>query len=79
MGLGRGRTITSDWKGSNPVTPSDQMKKRVRKRSRDGWRKGVNVREEDCRSAEQLGVVGWGRYVFMVREESRDHLERVCS
>ena len=34
-----------------------------------GRRGGVCIREEDCRSAEQLGVVGWGD-VFLKPEES---------
>lgn len=81
MGLGRGRTITSEWKGSNPVTPS-QIRWRGKEENREKEVErmgGVQVRGEDCRSAEQLGVVGRGRYVFMVREESRDRFERMCS
>lgn len=58
---------------------SDREEKKERERSREGLEEGVCVREEDCRSAKQLGVVGWGRCVFMVRGESRDHFERVCS
>lgn len=52
--------------------------KKERMRERDEMRGGC-VREEDCRSVEQLGVVEWGRCVFMVRGESCDHLKRVCS
>lgn len=34
MGLGRGRTITSEWKGSNPVTPS-QIRWRGKEENRE--------------------------------------------
>ena len=54
------------------------------------WREKYSDKEErkkqggggyvsEKRIAEQLGVVGWGRCVFMVRGESRDHFERACS
>lgn len=62
------------WKEKYP----DKEEKREGTKPRRTVGGGV-VREEDCRSAKQLGVVGWGRCVFMVRGKSCDHFERVCS
>ncbi len=48
MGLGRGSTITSEWKGSNPVTPSQ-----IR------WREKDSDKEEREKEEERDGRRGY--------------------
>lgn len=75
MGLDKGRTITPQWKGSNPMTSPQ-----IRWRGKDSEKK---CRRSDVgnevfagllrkKTAEQLGVVGRGSCVFRARRETCD-------
>lgn len=72
MGLGRGRTITPQWKGSNSVTlRSDGEEKTQKKEQSERFRDVELVRyASEKKTAEQLGVVGWVSNAFMGRTES---------
>ncbi len=58
MGLGRGSTITSEWKGSNPVTPSQircrekDLDKEERERDKEAERDGGRDSASEKRIAE---------------------------
>lgn len=79
MGPGRGSTITSEWKGSNPVTPSQirwrekDLDKEERRRERKKQRgiEGGSLRprggSQKCRA---IGRGGMGKMWFLWSEES---------
>lgn len=65
MGLGRGSTITSEWRGSNPVTPSQirwrekDSDKEERERKRQGGMKGGGMRPR--RGLQKCRAIRCGR------------------
>jgi len=80
MGLGRGRTITSEWKGSNPVTPSQiRWREKDEKREKQGGIERAGMRPgrglQKCRAIRCGGT--WK--VFLWSEESLVITLKECS